>query len=131
MPEAKSEKADSGQPWWAMRTGQVGSTCGRDRTKSRPGTEHEFKSCQDYPLKTNEGKCLFCDCSRTREKMNYANGTLEELNCTDSGTERHELTSWKSFPSIFKFFSEAVKAKNSLVKPTPTRRSNRIKYEEF
>ncbi|XP_059729442.1 cotranscriptional regulator FAM172A isoform X3 [Haemorhous mexicanus] len=48
-----------------------------------------------------------------------------------AGTERHELTSWKSFPSVFKFFSEAVKAKNSLVKPTPTRRSNRIKYEEF
>ncbi|XP_059349011.1 cotranscriptional regulator FAM172A isoform X2 [Ammospiza nelsoni] len=48
-----------------------------------------------------------------------------------AGTERHELTSWKSFPSVFKFFNEAVKAKNSLVKPTPTRRSNRIKYEEF
>ncbi|KAM6363124.1 cotranscriptional regulator ARB2A isoform 4-T4 [Pluvialis apricaria] len=48
-----------------------------------------------------------------------------------AGTERHELTSWKSFPSIFKFFSEAVEAKNSSVKPTPTRRSNRIKYEEL
>ncbi|KAK2532951.1 hypothetical protein Q9233_004964 [Columba guinea] len=46
-------------------------------------------------------------------------------------TERHELTSWKSFPSIFKFFSEAMEAKNSSVKPTPTRRSNRIKYEEL
>ncbi|KAM9367594.1 cotranscriptional regulator ARB2A isoform 1-T1 [Phaethornis superciliosus] len=48
-----------------------------------------------------------------------------------AGTERHELTSWKSFPSIFKFFNEAVEAKNSSVKPTPTRRSNRIKYEEL
>ncbi|KAM9507678.1 cotranscriptional regulator ARB2A isoform 2-T2 [Guaruba guarouba] len=48
-----------------------------------------------------------------------------------SGTERHELTSWKSFPSIFKFFSKAMDAKNSSVKPTPTRRSNRIKYEEL
>ncbi|XP_064355926.1 cotranscriptional regulator ARB2A isoform X6 [Dromaius novaehollandiae] len=48
-----------------------------------------------------------------------------------AGTERHELTSWKSFPSIFKFFSEAIEAKNSSVKPAPTRRSNRIKYEEF
>ncbi|XP_074426407.1 cotranscriptional regulator ARB2A isoform X3 [Larus michahellis] len=48
-----------------------------------------------------------------------------------AGTERHELTSWKSFPSIFKFFSEAMEAKNSSVKPTPTRRSNRIKYEEL
>ncbi|KAM9587029.1 cotranscriptional regulator ARB2A isoform 4-T7 [Morphnus guianensis] len=48
-----------------------------------------------------------------------------------AGTERHELTSWKSFPSIFKFFSEAVEAKNSAVKPTPMRRSNRIKYEEL
>ncbi|NXE79072.1 F172A protein, partial [Cochlearius cochlearius] len=48
-----------------------------------------------------------------------------------AGTSRHELTSWKSFPSIFKFFSEAVEAKNSSVKPAPTRRSNRIKYEEL
>ncbi|XP_035166760.1 cotranscriptional regulator FAM172A isoform X1 [Oxyura jamaicensis] len=48
-----------------------------------------------------------------------------------AGTERHELTSWKSFPSIFRFFSEALEAKNSSVKPTPTRRSNRIKYEEL
>uniref|UniRef100_A0A3B3D8E1 ARB2 cotranscriptional regulator A n=1 Tax=Oryzias melastigma TaxID=30732 RepID=A0A3B3D8E1_ORYME len=28
-----------------------------------------------------------------------------------AGTERHELTSWMSFRSIFKFFSEALKAK--------------------
>uniref|UniRef100_A0A8C7ZCN8 ARB2 cotranscriptional regulator A n=1 Tax=Oryzias sinensis TaxID=183150 RepID=A0A8C7ZCN8_9TELE len=28
-----------------------------------------------------------------------------------AGTERHELTSWISFKSIFKFFSEALKAK--------------------
>uniref|UniRef100_A0A803XYL3 ARB2 cotranscriptional regulator A n=1 Tax=Meleagris gallopavo TaxID=9103 RepID=A0A803XYL3_MELGA len=48
-----------------------------------------------------------------------------------AGTERHELTSWKSFPSIFKFFSEAMEAKNSSVKPAPMRRSNRIKYEEL
>ncbi|NWU93365.1 F172A protein, partial [Upupa epops] len=48
-----------------------------------------------------------------------------------AGTERHELTSWKSFPSIFKFFSDALEAKNSSVKPTPMRRSNRIKYEEL
>ncbi|KAM6036193.1 cotranscriptional regulator ARB2A isoform 5-T5 [Theristicus caerulescens] len=48
-----------------------------------------------------------------------------------AGTERHELTSWKSFPSIFKFFSEALEARTSSVKPTPTRRSNRIKYEEL
>uniref|UniRef100_A0A8B9DGE6 Family with sequence similarity 172 member A n=1 Tax=Anser cygnoides TaxID=8845 RepID=A0A8B9DGE6_ANSCY len=48
-----------------------------------------------------------------------------------AGTERHELTSWKSFPSVFRFFSEALEAKNSSVKPTPMRRSNRIKYEEL
>ncbi|XP_075788268.1 cotranscriptional regulator ARB2A isoform X1 [Pelodiscus sinensis] len=48
-----------------------------------------------------------------------------------AGTERHELTSWKSFPSIFKFFGEASEAKNSSVKLAPTRRSNRIKYEEL
>ncbi|XP_074851429.1 cotranscriptional regulator ARB2A isoform X2 [Carettochelys insculpta] len=48
-----------------------------------------------------------------------------------AGTERHELTSWKSFPSVFKFFTEAAEAKHSSVKPAPTRRSNRIKYEEL
>ncbi|XP_069081490.1 cotranscriptional regulator ARB2A isoform X1 [Pleurodeles waltl] len=48
-----------------------------------------------------------------------------------AGTERHELTSWKSFNSIFKFFTEALEAKNAKVTPTPTRRSNRIKHEEF
>ncbi|XP_078531503.1 cotranscriptional regulator ARB2A isoform X1 [Lissotriton helveticus] len=48
-----------------------------------------------------------------------------------AGTERHELTSWKSFHSIFKFFTEALEAKNAKVKPTPTRRSNRIKHEEL
>ncbi|KAM4708146.1 cotranscriptional regulator ARB2A [Discoglossus pictus] len=48
-----------------------------------------------------------------------------------AGTERHELTSWKSFQSIFKFFNDALEAKNSKIKPAPTRRSNRIKQEEL
>uniref|UniRef100_A0A6I8NJA1 ARB2 cotranscriptional regulator A n=1 Tax=Ornithorhynchus anatinus TaxID=9258 RepID=A0A6I8NJA1_ORNAN len=48
-----------------------------------------------------------------------------------AGTERHELTSWKSFPSIFRFFAEASEAKNSSLKPALTRRSNRIKQDEF
>uniref|UniRef100_A0A8D0L5P2 ARB2 cotranscriptional regulator A n=1 Tax=Sphenodon punctatus TaxID=8508 RepID=A0A8D0L5P2_SPHPU len=48
-----------------------------------------------------------------------------------AGTERHELTSWQSFASVFKFFGEAVEAKHSSVKPAPTRRSNRLRYEEF
>lgn len=48
-----------------------------------------------------------------------------------AGTDRHELTSWKSFPSIFKFFTEASEAKTSSVKPTLTRRSHRIKHEEL
>ncbi|XP_026956425.1 cotranscriptional regulator ARB2A isoform X6 [Sagmatias obliquidens] len=47
------------------------------------------------------------------------------------GTDRHELTSWKSFPSIFKFFTEASEAKTSSLKPTLTRRSHRIKHEEL
>lgn len=29
------------------------------------------------------------------------------------GTERHELTSWMSFTSIFTFFSEVLEAKES------------------
>ncbi|KAM9730553.1 cotranscriptional regulator ARB2A isoform 7-T7 [Dama dama] len=48
-----------------------------------------------------------------------------------AGTDRHELTSWKSFPSIFKFFTEASEAKNSSPKPALTRRSHRIKHEEL
>lgn len=48
-----------------------------------------------------------------------------------AGTDRHELTSWKSFPSIFKFFAEASQAKSSSQKPTLTRRSHRIKHEEL
>lgn len=30
---------------------------------------------------------------------------------SSAGTERHELTSWMSFESIFRFFTEALKAK--------------------
>ncbi|XP_061478241.1 cotranscriptional regulator FAM172A isoform X5 [Rhineura floridana] len=48
-----------------------------------------------------------------------------------AGTERHELTSWKSYPSIFRFFSEAMEAKTSSGKAAPTRRSQRIRYEEL
>ncbi|XP_051849639.1 cotranscriptional regulator FAM172A isoform X2 [Antechinus flavipes] len=48
-----------------------------------------------------------------------------------AGTERHELTSWKSLPSIFKFFTEASEAKNSSPKAALTRRSHRIKHEEI
>ncbi|XP_063309762.1 cotranscriptional regulator ARB2A [Pelobates fuscus] len=50
-----------------------------------------------------------------------------------AGTERHELTSWKSFNSIFKFFSEALETKNTKLKPasSSTRRSNRIKNEDL
>lgn len=48
-----------------------------------------------------------------------------------AGTDRHELTSWKSFPSIFKFFTEAAEAKTSSLKPALTRRSHRIKHEEL
>ncbi|XP_053557465.1 cotranscriptional regulator FAM172A [Bombina bombina] len=48
-----------------------------------------------------------------------------------AGTERHELTSWKSFQSIFRFFTEALEAKNSKSKPASSRRSSRIKHEEL
>ncbi|XP_031215656.1 cotranscriptional regulator FAM172A isoform X4 [Mastomys coucha] len=48
-----------------------------------------------------------------------------------AGTDRHELTSWKSFPSIFKFFAEASEAKSSSQKPALTRRSHRIKHEDL
>ncbi|XP_045703801.1 cotranscriptional regulator FAM172A isoform X4 [Phyllostomus hastatus] len=48
-----------------------------------------------------------------------------------AGTDRHELTSWKSFQSIFKFFAEASEAKTNSLKPALTRRSHRIKHEEL
>ncbi|XP_064152596.1 cotranscriptional regulator ARB2A homolog [Anguilla rostrata] len=51
-----------------------------------------------------------------------------------AGTERHELTSWRSFHSIFKFFDETLQAQDidSRSSATVTRRSsNRIKHEEF
>lgn len=51
--------------------------------------------------------------------------------CVSAGTDRHELTSWKSFPSIFKFFAEASEAKSSSQKPALTRRSHRIKHEDL
>ncbi|XP_048839007.1 cotranscriptional regulator FAM172A homolog isoform X1 [Brienomyrus brachyistius] len=51
-----------------------------------------------------------------------------------AGTERHELTSWRSFHSIFKFFTATLEAQNSDTKPpasVTTRSSNRNKHEEF
>lgn len=52
-----------------------------------------------------------------------------------AGTERHELTSWKSFHSIFKFFAEALEAQeNSDQQPSTTvttRSANRIKHDEI
>uniref|UniRef100_A0A8C9T5Z6 ARB2 cotranscriptional regulator A n=1 Tax=Scleropages formosus TaxID=113540 RepID=A0A8C9T5Z6_SCLFO len=51
-----------------------------------------------------------------------------------AGTERHELTSWRSFHSIFKFFANALEAQDCEAKPctsVTTRSSNRAKHEEF
>ncbi|XP_062924541.1 cotranscriptional regulator ARB2A homolog isoform X4 [Mobula hypostoma] len=51
-----------------------------------------------------------------------------------AGTERHELTSWKSFNSIFKYFSQALEAQNTETKPKSTvitRSYNRKKSEEL
>ncbi|KAG7481308.1 hypothetical protein MATL_G00065300 [Megalops atlanticus] len=51
-----------------------------------------------------------------------------------AGTERHELTSWKSFHSIFKFFDDSLLAQDCDAKPSATvttRSSNRNKHEEF
>ncbi|XP_023473783.1 cotranscriptional regulator ARB2A isoform X10 [Equus przewalskii] len=48
-----------------------------------------------------------------------------------AGTDRHELTSWKSLPSIFRFFTEASEAKTSSLRLAGTRRSHRLKPEEL
>ncbi|XP_074057490.1 cotranscriptional regulator ARB2A isoform X4 [Macrotis lagotis] len=47
-----------------------------------------------------------------------------------AGTERHELTSWRSLPSIFRFFGEASAARSGAPRAALTRRSHRIKHEE-
>ncbi|XP_026310067.1 cotranscriptional regulator FAM172A isoform X13 [Piliocolobus tephrosceles] len=72
------------------------------------------------PLDTSV-ESMLPDCPRVSAEAEY----------TREGTDRHELTSWKSFPSIFKFFTEASEAKISSLKPAVTRRSHRIKHEEL
>ncbi|KAJ8285479.1 hypothetical protein GJAV_G00027260 [Gymnothorax javanicus] len=51
-----------------------------------------------------------------------------------AGTERHELTSWSSFHSIFKFFDDILQAQDTDLSSAATvtrRSSNRIKHDEF
>uniref|UniRef100_W5KK92 ARB2 cotranscriptional regulator A n=1 Tax=Astyanax mexicanus TaxID=7994 RepID=W5KK92_ASTMX len=45
-----------------------------------------------------------------------------------AGTERHELTSWKSFQSIFKYFDKHLEEQT---KPPTTRSANRVKHEDL
>ncbi|XP_056314444.1 cotranscriptional regulator FAM172A homolog isoform X1 [Danio aesculapii] len=58
---------------------------------------------------------------------------LNDCPRVSAGTEKHELTSWKSFQSIFKFFSNALKdhEDDSSSSPVTTRSSHRIKHEDF
>ncbi|KAM5298194.1 cotranscriptional regulator ARB2A [Ctenodactylus gundi] len=42
-----------------------------------------------------------------------------------AGTDRHELTSWRSFPSIFKFFAEAAAARSGSATAPGTRSRER------
>ncbi|RXN34098.1 protein FAM172A isoform X1 [Labeo rohita] len=67
---------------------------------------------------------LECCCARTY--------TTKEI-VWAAGTEKHELTSWKSFHSIFKFFSDALKdhEDESSSSPVTTRSSHRIKNEDL
>lgn len=52
-----------------------------------------------------------------------------------AGTERHELTSWRSFHSIFKFFDEALETRQTSDQQphttVTTRSANRIKQDEI
>ncbi|XP_040584966.1 cotranscriptional regulator FAM172A isoform X2 [Mesocricetus auratus] len=92
------------------------------------------------PLDTSV-ESMLPDCPRVSAVYNYIIctsknktthlGLIPETSDGRAGTDRHELTSWKSFPSIFKFFAEASQAKSSSQKPTLTRRSHRIKHEEL
>ncbi|XP_018120162.1 cotranscriptional regulator FAM172A homolog isoform X2 [Xenopus laevis] len=73
-----------------------------------------------------------CNWVSSSEPLDTAvESTLPDCPRVSAGTERHELTSWKSFHSIFKFFDEALEGKDTKIKPTPTRRSNRIKHEDL
>uniref|UniRef100_A0A9J8B575 ARB2 cotranscriptional regulator A n=2 Tax=Cyprinus carpio TaxID=7962 RepID=A0A9J8B575_CYPCA len=58
---------------------------------------------------------------------------LNDCPRVSAGTEKHELTSWKSFHSIFKFFSDAHKdhEDESSSSPVTTRSSHRIKNEDL
>uniref|UniRef100_A0A673FQF6 Protein FAM172A n=1 Tax=Sinocyclocheilus rhinocerous TaxID=307959 RepID=A0A673FQF6_9TELE len=58
---------------------------------------------------------------------------LNDCPRVSAGTEKHELTSWKSFHSIFKFFSDALKdhEDESSSSPVTTRSSHRIKNEDL
>uniref|UniRef100_A0A9J7Z548 ARB2 cotranscriptional regulator A n=1 Tax=Cyprinus carpio carpio TaxID=630221 RepID=A0A9J7Z548_CYPCA len=58
---------------------------------------------------------------------------LNDCPRVSAGTEKHELTSWKSFHSIFKFFRDALKnhEDESSSSPVTTRSSHRIKNEDL
>ncbi|XP_077087774.1 cotranscriptional regulator ARB2A homolog isoform X3 [Siphateles boraxobius] len=58
---------------------------------------------------------------------------LNDCPRVSAGTEKHELTSWKSFQSIFKFFSNALKDQedDSSSSPVTTRSSHRIKHDDL
>lgn len=103
-------------PWWgggwARRRGEAGWRARAPRR--RTGGRGLRRASRSHPT-----------CARTRR------GHLVTESVHFAGTDRHELTSWKSFPSIFKFFTEASEAKTSSLKPALTRRSHRIKHEEL
>ncbi|KAK1176558.1 cotranscriptional regulator FAM172A isoform X1 [Acipenser oxyrinchus oxyrinchus] len=76
-----------------------------------------------------------CNWVSSAEPLDTAVETmLPDCTRVSAGTERHELTSWKSFHSIFKYFTDAIEAQNCEAKPTTTvttRSANRIKHEEL
>ncbi|XP_054434576.1 cotranscriptional regulator ARB2A isoform X3 [Pteronotus mesoamericanus] len=95
--------------------------------------ESMLPDCPRVSAATHVEKNSICTApwgSQTRLPMSQGEW-MEPLAADLMGTDRHELTSWKSFPSIFKFFAEASEAKTNSLKPALTRRSHRIKHEEL
>ncbi|XP_073200584.1 cotranscriptional regulator ARB2A isoform X8 [Lepidochelys kempii] len=108
----------------------------KDKIQKETKKRRDFYEKYRNPQKEKETLQLYirncCNWVSSSEPLDTSvESMLPDCPRVSAGTERHELTSWKSFPSVFKFFSEASEAKNSSVKLAPTRRSNRIKYEEL
>lgn len=83
------------------------------------------KSIQDW---LREHCCNWVSSSEPLDTL--VDPMLTDCPRVSAGTEKHELTSWKSFHSIFKFFSKDHEDVSSS-SPVTTRSLHRIKHEDL